>query len=245
MYFCQICNQYARLSLKEILRHMRDVHRSFSSPVTCGVNDCPSTASSYESLRQHMYKKHRDELIPNTSTTETENVDQGQGDRDDLSIDHFTNGNTDDGVAISSAVASNALVPSSGASSGTSCSNCKISESTAAVLEAAKYILKLRDGKGLTQVVTDSILGDIQTLINCTIESLEKKVMSSLVDANKLSSSELAQIRSLFSSTEEIFKGINTEYKQETFFEENFSYVVCPSSCSTCISISPYSYIAT
>ena len=31
------------------------------------------------------------------------------------------------------------------------------------VLEAAKYILKLRDGKGLTQVVTDSILSDIQT----------------------------------------------------------------------------------
>ena len=190
MYFCQICNQYARLCLKEILRHVRDVHRSFSSPVICGVNDSPSTASSYESLRQHMYKKHRDELIPNTSTTETENVDQGHGDRDDLSIDHFTNGNTDEGVAISPAVASNVLVLSSGASSGTSCSNCKISESTA-VLEASKYILKLRDGKGLTQ---DSILGDIQTLINCTIESLEKKVMSSLVEANKLSSSELAQI---------------------------------------------------
>ena len=245
MYFCQICNQYARLSLKEILRHMRDVHQSFSSPVICGVNDCPSTASSYESLRQHMYKKHRDELIPNTSTTETENVDQGHDDRDDLSIDHFTNGNyIDEGVAVSPAVASNVLVPSSGATSGTSCSNYKISESTA-VLEAAKYILKLRDGKGLTQVVTDSILGDIQTLINCTIESLEKKVMSSLVEANKLSSSELAQIRSLFSLTEEIFKGINTEYKQETFFEEKFSYVVCPSSCSTCISVSPYSYIAT
>ena len=233
MYFCQLCNQYARLSLKEILRHVRDVHRSFSSPVICGVNGCPSIASSYESLRQHMYKKHRDELIPNT--TETENVDRqpGQGDLDDLSIDHFRDASTrerstDEGVVVSPAVAtiSIILVPSSGAGSETSCS--KISESTA-ILEAAKYILKLRDEKGLTQVVTDSILDDIKTLINCTTERLEKKVMSCLVDTNKLSSSELAQIQSLFSSTEEIFQGINTEYKQEKFFEENFSYVVCPS----------------
>ena len=151
MYFCQLCNQYARLSLKEILRHMRDVHRSFSSPVICGVNGCPSTASSYESLRQHMYKKHRDELIPNT--TETENVDRqlGQGYLDDLSIDHFRDANTreastDEGVAISPAIAitSDVLVPSSGAGSETSCS--KISKPTA-ILEAAKYILKLRDVK--------------------------------------------------------------------------------------------------
>ena len=124
-----------------------------------------------------MYKKHRDELIPNTSTTETENVDQDHGDRDDLSIDHFTNGNTDEGITISPAVASNVLVPSSGASSGTSCSNCKISESTA-VLEAAKYILKLRDGKGLTQVVTDSILVDIQTLINWPLKMCNTKPYS-------------------------------------------------------------------
>ena len=225
MYFCQLCNQYARLSLKEILRHVRDVHRSFSSSVVCGVNDCPSTASSYESLRQHMYKKHRDELFPNT--TKTENVDgQGYGDRGDLSIniDHFTDVSTDESVEISPEFA-NSLVPPGGAGSEASCS--KISESTA-VLEAAKYILKLRDGKGLTQVVTDTILGDIQTLINYTTESLEKKVMSSLVDTNKLSSNELAQIQSLFSSSEEMFEGINTEYKQETFFKENFSYVVCP-----------------
>lgn len=49
---------------KEIIRHIRDMHCHFSSPVRCGVENCPSTATSYESLRQHMYKKHRNELIP-------------------------------------------------------------------------------------------------------------------------------------------------------------------------------------
>ena len=64
MYECQICKQYARKSLKEIVRHIREVHRSFSTPVSCGVDDCTSSASSYESLRQHLYKKHRSALIP-------------------------------------------------------------------------------------------------------------------------------------------------------------------------------------
>ena len=64
MYSCQICKQYARVSLKEIIRHIRDTHRHFSTPVRCGVEGCPSTATSYESLRQHTYKKHRNELIP-------------------------------------------------------------------------------------------------------------------------------------------------------------------------------------
>ena len=64
MYYCQICKQYAWVSLKEIIRHIRDMHRHFTTPVRCGVAGCPSTATSYESLRQHTYKKHRNELIP-------------------------------------------------------------------------------------------------------------------------------------------------------------------------------------
>ena len=223
MYLCLICNQYARLSLKEILRHVRDVHRSFSFPVTCGVNDCPSTASSYDTLRQHMYKKHKDELIPNTAETE----DIIRGAETELLVDNQGDAGTDlcnESVANSPAITDDICLLSSTASSYST-----------SVFEAAKYILKVRDGKGLTQVVTNSILRDIQTLIHCTTESLEKKVMSGLMDTNKLSDSDLAEIQRLFSSNEDIFKGLNTEYKQETFFEENFPYVVCLYSCScTC-----------
>ena len=216
MYLCQICNQYARLSLKEILRHVRDVHRNFSSPVTCGVNDCPSKASSYDSLRQHMYKKHRDELIPNAA--ETENIARGTGTEELVHDDQEDEGTyaRTESVGNSPAVTDDVYSPSSSESSYST-----------SVFEAAKYILKVRDGKGLTQVVTDSILVDIQTLIYCTTESLEKKVMSALMDTNKLSDSELAEIQRLFSSNGDIFEGLNTEYKQETFFEENFPYVVC------------------
>ena len=64
MYLCQICKQYARVSLKEIISHIRDMRCHFSTPVICGVEGCPSTATSYDSLRQYTYKKHRSKLIP-------------------------------------------------------------------------------------------------------------------------------------------------------------------------------------
>lgn len=167
MYLCQICNQYARLSLKEILRHVRDVHWSFSSPVTCGVNDCSSTTSSYDSLRQHMYKKHRDELIPNSAETEILTREAETEQLGDAGTDPRT-----ESIVNLPAVTDDYLLSSMASSHSTS------------VIKAAEYILKVRDGKGLTQVVTDSILGDIQTLTHCTTESLKKKVMSGLMDTN-------------------------------------------------------------
>ena len=51
------------MTLKEILRHIRDVHRHFTTPVRCGINDCPSITTTYNSLRQHLYKKHRSDFV--------------------------------------------------------------------------------------------------------------------------------------------------------------------------------------
>jgi len=199
MYECQICKQYARKSLKEILHHIRDVHRSFSTPVSCGVNDCPSTASSYESLRQHLYKKHRDALFP-------ENTAEGAvaHEVDDIpNIDEYClqlDGNDLD--------AETACRPSS----------CKT--------EAAKYILRVRDGKGLTQVVTDGIMRDVDTLIDCVTENLERKIIAKLAEMPQLSSREIADIQAIFSVNSSIFDGLDTVCKQEAFFAENFNYVV-------------------
>ena len=68
MFECCICQKYARRTLAEIMRHIRDVHPHFDGTVRCGVEGCPSTASSYESLRQHMYNKHKHILKHNHPT---------------------------------------------------------------------------------------------------------------------------------------------------------------------------------
>ena len=60
--------------------------------------------------------------------------------------------------------------------------------------ETAKFILKIRDGKGLTQTVTDGILRDMQAMVECTTDNLKAKVIIALYSLNKLSSSEIDNI---------------------------------------------------
>ena len=43
---------YARKTYAEVLRHIMEVHPHFSGPVKCGLENCPSTLTTYESLRQ-------------------------------------------------------------------------------------------------------------------------------------------------------------------------------------------------
>ena len=234
MYECQVCKQFARLTLKEIIRHIRDMHRHFSSPVRCGVHNCTSTATSYESLRQHVYKKHRNELIPedcnNIYPTSTETVhdrdhdvshhDDGQRDHDD-DHDHDVAIDRDGDISIAE-VDDNPH---------------NMSQSTT---ETAKFILKIRDGKGLTQTVTDGILRDMQAVVECTTDNLKAKIIKALYSLNKLSSSEIDSIKGLFSSEKMMFTDLDSQYKQENFFQDHFNYVVqcvCVVDVRACVCI--------
>ena len=106
-------------------------------------------------------------------------------------------------------------------------------------IETAKFILKIRDGKGLTQTVTGEILRDMQTVVECTTDNLKAKVIKALNSLNKLSSSEIDNIKGLFSPEKMIFTDLDTQYKQENFFQDHFNYVVrcvcvCAYVCVVC-----------
>jgi len=175
------------------------MHRHFSTPVRCGVEGCPSTATSYDSLRQHTYKKHRNELIPENSAPNFE--------------DEPCNADPE----ISSEEGSH--IPAYSTSTPSTAT-------TQSALEAARFILKLRDGKGLPQTVTDSILKDIQVVIDSTNDNLKKKVIEYLMSVNKLSYSEISRIQEIFSSEKAMFDGLESVHKQELYFQEHFNYVV-------------------
>ena len=173
------------------------------------MDDCTSSASSYESLRQHLYKKHRSVLIPEARPE----VD------------------TEVGLEVTYPSTEEVLVLPRGSESSSPDAHHLVAEPTcrpsSCKLEAAKYILRVRDGKGLTQVVTDGIMRDINTLISCATDSLERKLTAKLAEMPQLSSSEIASIQAIFSPVRSIFDGLDTVCKQEAFFAENFNYVVC------------------
>ena len=205
MYLCQICKQYARVSLKEIIRHIRDMHRHFTTPVRCGVDGCPSTATSYDSLRQHTYKKHRNELIPEDHSNF-------------VPIASFEDNAEPESQSVFTEEGSH--IPASSTPSTASAAT------QSATLEAARFILKLRDGKGLPQTVTDSILKDIQVMIDSTNDNLKRKITEYLLDVNKLSCSEISRVQEIFSSEKAIFDGLESVRNQELYIQEHFDYVV-------------------
>lgn len=198
MYECQICGQYARRTLVEIMRHVRETHRHFDGPVRCGIDGCPDTPRSYNGLRQHIYKKHRDVLIPpfqNEPHCHNSSLYNPRGDAND-------NG---------SEIASESRI------------GLESPLSNWQNLEAACLILKIRDGKRLTQTTTDGIIKDFQYMLDHSISDLRMEVLGENVTA------DLKQrVQEVFSAADSkyLFDGLETQHKQEKFIQDHFQYVV-------------------
>lgn len=207
MYVCSICNRYARRTLAGILRHIREVHPHFDGIVRCGVESCPSTTRSYESLRQHLYKKHKNILKQESPETPT-HCQPAAGPRDvspditedvdPTSLDHFMD------EPFKSMVDQH---PS---------------------LQAAQFILKTRDGRKITQAAVNDILQDTRAIVEYSIDVLKHKVVNKLESLEIMSSEEISSIQDLFSSSSlrNPFEGLETQYRQEKYFQEHFNYVV-------------------
>lgn len=201
MYECTICNCYARRSLAEIMRHIREVHRYFEDPVRCGLEGCPSTYKSYDSLRQHIYKKHR-HILHNDECNGRSNDDPSS-----VQISNPEDTSTD----------GDALEPVS-----------LVAEKQHSSMAAARFILKTRDGRKITQTTLDGILQDTRGFVEDTVKGLEMNRKLKLEALNKLSTDEIEDILRLFSEPDILdpFCEINSQYKQDLFFKEHFNYVV-------------------
>lgn len=204
MYECSICNQHARTDLVGLLRHIREVHPHFATRVTCGLNSCPATPSSFEALRRHVYRYHYNLL--NISTQESNAIPEGGN----------INGEEEQSFLFETHTNEQSLSPTQG-------------------ILGAQFILKTRDGKQLTQVTTDGIIQDTKLILQSTVENLERKVMEKIANLGiAVTTDQLTEIKAVFSddSLLDPFKGLETEYKQEKFIQENFNYVVSTNSCT-------------
>ena len=69
-YSCTICYKFAAPNFRCVLRHIGSVH-SFEPNfyITCGIDECPRTYSSYRSFRKHMLKSHMNTLEEESTET--------------------------------------------------------------------------------------------------------------------------------------------------------------------------------
>lgn len=201
MYECYICHQHARKTLSAVLRHVREVHPYFETAITCGLNGCAATPSSFEALKKHLYRYHRELLnvVDDSNTPQASNpaVD-GNVSEEEESLGYRDAGDS---------------------------TEASLSQPTSAML-GAEFILKTRDGKGLTQTVTDEILHDVKIVLENTVQALERSVLRTADEL--LTEDGISELKAIFSDEGLLnpFKGLETLYKQEKFIHEHFNYVV-------------------
>ena len=164
----------------------------------CGVEGCPATPSSYEGLRQHMYRKHRSLLTG--STTDTASSIPAT-DYEDLPQDNELEDEAEPAC---------------------------VEQPNSTVL-GAQFILKTRDGQKLTQVATNGIIKNTNTILQSTIELIQKRVFETFGEEEiQLTDQQREKIEDIFVDDALVnpFRGLETEYTQEKFIKENFNYVV-------------------
>ena len=93
---------------------------------------------------------------------------------------------------------------------------------------AAKFILKTKEGRKLTQVAMNGVVHDVQTMAQSILEAVEQKLLDKFKTGGIATTEEqLQDLRSIFSGpSSNPFQVLETEYKQEAFFKANFNYVV-------------------
>lgn len=214
MYVCCICHQYARTTLIGVVKHIREVHPYFESPVTCGLNGCVATPSSFQALRIHLYRYHR-ELLDITDSDNTTNVLANptvEGYPEDQDFDNV-GGEGDNDLAET---------PQSLPSSSDL---------------GAQFIMKTRDGLKLTQKATDSVLSDVKLLLESTMERVESEVLKKVkevmgdgitYDVSELQKELASGLKDVFTDETLVnpFKELHTAHLQESYIAKHFNYVV-------------------
>ena len=186
-----------------LLKHIREVHPYFATRITCGLNGCPATPSSFEAFRRHIYRYHQDLLsisrqgsVPIT-----------------LEDDHF-DAEQEQAISLELDAAPNQLNVL-----------CLPSPS----ILGAQFIMKTRDGKQLTQVTTDEIVQDTRVILQNMAKKIERRVLEKIESLEiAINDGQLSEIRDIFSDESLVnpFIGLETEYKQERFIQQHFNYVV-------------------
>lgn len=113
-------------------------------------------------------------------------------------------------------------------------SNCLLPDSNQCnynpTVNGAKFILKTRDGKRLTQTTTDGIIEDSKILVQSTVDLLENKVIE-VIKSSTATEDTLTKVKEIFADAA-LRTGLDSLYKQEKFIQEQFNYVV--SLCLVC-----------
>jgi hypothetical protein len=91
--------------------------------------------------------------------------------------------------------------------------------------EAAKFLLRLKEVCSVTDRTIGEVIGGYQGLLSHSLSSVKASVKDVLGNAG-ISFSDVEGLDEAFQNVPGVFHGLETTYKQEKYFRENFNLVV-------------------
>lgn len=185
----------------------------------CGIDDCQVTFTNFHAFKRHLRKKHRHHL----SDMEAE---------DD---DHYSDLETSDVSVVSDDITisdhdmeGDGLVEYCNSSSTSS--NVSADWSTRADREraVALWILKLKEGRKLTQSATEEILQDVTELCCDMISNLKSDIYKVLSSAG-INGDDVSGLEDLFHDESPYmnpFSKLETQYLQKSYYKTYLGFVV-------------------
>lgn len=195
-----------------LLKHISRVHANEPNCcLRCIFGACEIAFKIFHSYQRHVRKKHRTELMRMRDNDEPEiyeNYEENYNDNED-SLD--TQDDTD----------ASALETPTHDETGPS-TEC-ISQR-----EAALWILKLKEGRKLTQSATEEILSDVTELCSSVIYQLKDKLCQ-VLESTDITPSNIPGFNDLFTENSPYlnpFHNLKSQYMQLTYFHNHLNFVV-------------------
>ena len=94
---------------------------------------------------------------------------------------------------------------------------------------SASFILKMKETHRLSQAAIDDIVEGCQGLFSLTIQRVKCSIKAKLADAG-IDPADVPNLDCVFSDITDPFDGLETYYKQESYFRKEFGFIVSQSA---------------
>lgn len=210
---CHLCEDFSVPTRQLLNRHIGRVHgNSHGFHMTCGFESssgvrCETTFNNFHAYKRHVRKKHRENLDVRECTAQEEAEP------------------SEERPSVSSAQAD-----SVGDLNDPLEEPCHLPEPNNKNFqrEAALWILKLKEGRKLTQSAVDEILSDVTELCTNVVCQLGDQLRSVLNSSN-INPNDISGLNALISETSPYaspFANITTQYLQLSYYRKHLNFVV-------------------
>lgn len=206
VHLCPICN-FTTSTLTQWFSHLRSAHSSDPSfRVTCGIDGCKNTYSKFSSLNTHVYRHHKQRMCGDT-------LNSGPSQTDSPVVDRYLQCNYQERDHELMPVENSETLIATEHENEAECHRETNSVESDIRKQSARFLLQLREAKGLSQVAVDTVVEGCQDLISYCLHSIQVEIKGKIEDSEQLSI-----IDDAFQHVTRPFDGLCNKYKQEKFY---------------------------